>query len=530
MGGRETKATTPDPLTGLRGLASLHVMLFHYFLHSRNLLMILGGTHVYSKIHLQGSIEMPMFFILSGFSLSLGYGSSKGRMGGGGGGGSGNRLKYGRYFRNRFARIAPIYYLSQVAFLPAYFHTQHPSIRHGPTTFWKTVLFTATCTNTWFSPWVNLPFYLPAWTINTFFFFYLTFPFLLSRLERLSDIQLANLVVYLFWLQLIPFGILLSIFPEYFWPLTANPLSRLPVFVMGIIAGLQNLREKDEDYGFVDPNLHQSILHCLFPWGLHENYKRLPLHESQANNRKYEAQIWRRRVDLSTLIIILLMAIATIASSLWGDQWKALSYDSHLRVLSKLWIPVNDLGQLYLVHLHLIIIVGLTRDQGSSFLSRICRTDICQYLGLISMTLYLIHYDIPLYLMWAVYPDASYSSADCHQLSLNSSFSSVVADLEIIGNNSCLQFFALRQTLPNWGIALLCLAVPSLAWLIYNFIEEPARKVLRAPRNNTSSRIIVKSGAVKEIEHIVPLLSNESQTDDLVAAAIARNLDEKLKT
>jgi hypothetical protein len=50
---------------GLRGVAALWVMLFHSFLYSD------------ISIDLQGSTLMPLFFVLSGFSLMLGFNGGK---------------------------------------------------------------------------------------------------------------------------------------------------------------------------------------------------------------------------------------------------------------------------------------------------------------------------------------------------------------------------------------------------------------------------------------------------------------------
>jgi len=259
-----------DPLGGLRGLAAFHVMLLHYFLYSRYEVMV-RGSNLYSRIHLQASVQMPLFFLLSGFSLALGYGGkqwsiklpwqrldAEGEV----------RFDYARYYRNRFARVAPIYYLSQIVFIPAYVYGQHESIHHGDWTLYKTIAFTLTCTNTWFHPIADFPFMPAAWTVNTLFFFYLTFPFILPRVQRLTDTQLARGLVLLFWFQLVPFLVLLVLYPEHFWVITANPLCRLPVFVMGVIAGVQQIRHNEDPDTFVDPNLHQPLMHDLLPWGI----------------------------------------------------------------------------------------------------------------------------------------------------------------------------------------------------------------------------------------------------------------------
>ena len=47
----------------------------------------------------------------------------------------------------------------------------------------------------------------PCWTISTLFFWYLCFPFLLPRMQKLTDKQIAYSIVKCFWLQL-GFGLL----------------------------------------------------------------------------------------------------------------------------------------------------------------------------------------------------------------------------------------------------------------------------------------------------------------------------------
>ena len=54
-------------LNGLRGIFSFHVMVFHAC-------RVLGTR---PKLNLYGHIDMPIFFLLSGFSLALTYGRTK---------------------------------------------------------------------------------------------------------------------------------------------------------------------------------------------------------------------------------------------------------------------------------------------------------------------------------------------------------------------------------------------------------------------------------------------------------------------
>ena len=212
---------------------------------------------------------MPLFFLLSGYSLVLAYGrkdwSTKlpwekledGE----------RRFQYSHYFQNRFSRVGPLYYLTQILFIPAYILLGgHDAHLYSPSTLWCTILATITCTNTWFYPLSRMPFMLTAWTINTLFFFYLVFPLLLPRLQKLTNNTIASSVVLLHISQVLLFIHLLIWIPESYWIITSNPLLRLPVFIMGMLAGLQNLRHEQSAVCF-DPNLDQPFIHDILPWG-----------------------------------------------------------------------------------------------------------------------------------------------------------------------------------------------------------------------------------------------------------------------
>ena len=55
-------------MNGLRGLFSFHVMAFHACLY-------INGD-VTPKLNLNANADMPLFFLLSGFSLTLAYGKT----------------------------------------------------------------------------------------------------------------------------------------------------------------------------------------------------------------------------------------------------------------------------------------------------------------------------------------------------------------------------------------------------------------------------------------------------------------------
>ena len=52
-----------------------------------------------------------------------------------------------------------------------------------------------------------------------------------------------------------------------YWMTTAHPLIKLPIFLMGMLGGLQVLRANNHKDSFVDPNLDKNLVHTLLPWG-----------------------------------------------------------------------------------------------------------------------------------------------------------------------------------------------------------------------------------------------------------------------
>ena len=64
--------------------------------------------------------------------------------------------------------------------------------------------------NAWVLPYKNFEPNEVAWTVSTLFLWYWCFPFILPRLQRLSNIQLAENIVRCYWIS-VGVGILLHI-------------------------------------------------------------------------------------------------------------------------------------------------------------------------------------------------------------------------------------------------------------------------------------------------------------------------------
>ncbi len=70
-------------LSGLRGYAAVHIMIFHSFYYSKAHMHLHASVSIYVNINslkvnqikvLWFQIQMPLFFLLSGFCLTLAYG------------------------------------------------------------------------------------------------------------------------------------------------------------------------------------------------------------------------------------------------------------------------------------------------------------------------------------------------------------------------------------------------------------------------------------------------------------------------
>ena len=153
-------------LTGLRGLFAFHVMAFHAFLFMPQR----PPRKLY--IFLFANIDMPLFFLLSGFSLSLGYGkmlwdrSTKRCLGCKSATSNGveysenageNREMFDtwKFYKKRLIRILPLHYLGIVAGLIEWRLGQY-SVNAGIKDMAIGSILSMFAVNTWVLPYENV--------------------------------------------------------------------------------------------------------------------------------------------------------------------------------------------------------------------------------------------------------------------------------------------------------------------------------------------------------------------------------------
>ena len=96
----------------------------------------------------------------------------------------------------------------------------------------------------------------------------------------------------------------------HYWMATAHPLFRLPVFLMGVLGGLQVLSAHADWDNFEDPNLNKNLLHAVLPWGCgkskccsKKDRDKEITKRSKVEKEKSE-KIWRNRVNFSALLYV----------------------------------------------------------------------------------------------------------------------------------------------------------------------------------------------------------------------------------
>jgi peptidoglycan/LPS O-acetylase OafA/YrhL len=186
------KMVNLDAHDGLRGIAACWVMVFHCFRAYRG-----------SDIDFQGSSIMPLFFLLSGFTLSVVYDNiaptldevSSGRL----------EMRKGStfwtFYFNRLVRVVPVYYLLSILAVPCWFYGYGDV--DPKTSFVGPIVTTMTFTSTLFIFLFGGCLDGPGWTVQTFLWMWIGFPKMSQRARNMTNEQLGDWLVYLYYIQLI---------------------------------------------------------------------------------------------------------------------------------------------------------------------------------------------------------------------------------------------------------------------------------------------------------------------------------------
>ena len=450
--GSQSKRVNTQALNGLRGLVALHIMIFHSLLYSK------------WELNTLGSVQMPLFFLISGFILALNDGKHKyhtkrwcaccctntsqiddttkasmiendsiaNQMESESQSQSETKTKAEtekeikefdskNFYQRRAARTLPLYYLLNIFALPLMF------LGYGsftPDYAFECVSLTLFAATTWF----GFPFVLdgPSWFVSTMWFFYWLFPCLITRFSNSNyfnttfrKYRAIKVFYFLQWFT----GLFFAFIVDYtiggygFYWATFWPVARLPVFLMGILAGLLRV----------------------------ENY----YEEFLTSVRKWERINWNKMCDMLAIIFILIFVAGSIIENITNG---VTSFNYWLQLLLPWW-------QLELIYV-------LTKCDENCMTYKVLTSRLMLYLGRISYSLYLVHEPMIQYIELIVYGIQSEPTCDLD------------ADID----NACQKEWDQyddHRLMPLYCIPILWIAAIIAAILLNRFFEEPMRKLLR---------------------------------------------------
>jgi peptidoglycan/LPS O-acetylase OafA/YrhL len=207
-------------LTSLRFFAAMEVVIFHffYFQQSDFLHSLMSG----------GRQAVTFFFVLSGFILTYVYSENDSQ--------AGINVTNREFWRARFARIMPTYWLGLLIAFPVFAYSALISGMSPVREFLQGLLLCLPGVQAWWPP-AALAWNPPAWSLSVEMFFYLLFPVLARAVSRLSVYQLLATILSL----VVGASVLVEMImpgPDMpssaFNPILLNPVLHLPDFLLGM--------------------------------------------------------------------------------------------------------------------------------------------------------------------------------------------------------------------------------------------------------------------------------------------------------
>lgn len=162
-----------EQITFTRFIAAISIIIYHYALK----LFPFNSKYI-SYMFTHAYVGVSFFFILSGFVMVFAYGKK-------------SSLSTADYFRNRFARIYPVYLLAILLILVHYVLNMQPIDLSG-------LLLNIFVIQAWI-PAKAISFNSPGWSLTVEFFFYAAFPFLLKYVYSRYNHRQLLLPILLIW-------------------------------------------------------------------------------------------------------------------------------------------------------------------------------------------------------------------------------------------------------------------------------------------------------------------------------------------
>ncbi len=366
-----------------------------------------------------------------------------------------DELKSDEFHRNRFARAFPVYYVCSAIALPLWFAGFGSVPSYDITAITLSIITTVIPVNTFFIFVLGVPIDGPGWTISTLAVMWLLFPCTYPRIKSMESSSIVRLIADLYWLQLAVLFILFFglVFILGFWPAfaaaTMQPLSRFPLFVMGICAGELCLRQDNALNA-----LWSNCILSMFP----------------------PCKCCSIRESLVSSTVPTMQRFASCFFSLLGAFLITFIVDTAVRVqggggiLGAVWLQAMVPAAQLQIIVHLTSADVIRSDVGA-FLGG----QVMQFLGKISMCIYLIHWPVIYMLCWAIEGDSLSWPRDW----------SCPDDSNHDACQNKIDHFNNARTIPMWGIPVVIIISVLLATVLFCVVEEPCRKLLKT---NSSRR------------------------------------------
>ncbi|AZA91981.1 O-acetyltransferase OatA [Chryseobacterium nakagawai] len=210
-------------ITFTRFLAAMAIVISHF-----NKDLFLYKIDYISNIFLKANVGVSYFFILSGFIMIVAYHKK-------------DTIEYFEYYKNRFARIYPLYVLGLLLYLVT---------RYSDFSIYKGFLYLFGL-QSWI-PGEAMILNFPGWSISVEFLFYLLFPLLYNYFYSKGNKSIW-VVTIIIWIITQVFCSLYSASSYYEGPHTKShellyyfPLMHINEFLVGNLAGLYFVRNSSQ--------------------------------------------------------------------------------------------------------------------------------------------------------------------------------------------------------------------------------------------------------------------------------------------
>ncbi len=220
-----------NQLTFTRFLAAISIVIFHYGKKS-----FIFNNNLVNFIFFNANVCVSYFFILSGFVMMIAYG---------------NKTDFSAkdYFKNRFARIYPLYFFAILMVLFLQIRTQKIDLLG--------LFLNIFMIQSWV-PGQALTFNPPGWSLSVEFLFYAVFPLIFNLFFKSNNLKKIGAAIIIFWIvSQVLFQTLFSLYAGNELSsmkdiLMYNPLMHLNAFLIGSLAGYMFIKKWQNKRGNYD--------------------------------------------------------------------------------------------------------------------------------------------------------------------------------------------------------------------------------------------------------------------------------------